>query len=158
MTGRTMLIVLMAGSLLGASLGQTVPGDDDIRIVARLNEAAPRPERPLLLLFFSLGCHVCWEDLFEMKHFIESSHIPVDLVGVSSDPEEELRPFLKKYAFFHPVVSDRARTLYRRFRVRLEPFRVILDGDNVVYVDDTSADFFVRRGQAKRCLLEIASR
>ncbi len=42
--------------------------------------------------------------------------------------------------------------------MRLEPFRIILDGDRVLYRDETAEDFFVRREKAKRCLLEIASR
>lgn len=152
------LIVLMAGCLLKAPAWQTSPGSDGVRIVGTLSEAAPQPERPLLLLFFSLNCHVCWEELFEMRHFIENNGIPVDLVGICSEPADELRPFLKKYAFFYPVVSDRARTLYRRFRVKLEPFRVVLDGERVLYLDDTAEDFYARRDQAKRCLLEMSSR
>ena len=156
---RTILpAILFAGWLLGGQTGPLTPGSDGVRIFSRLSEAVPRQERPLLLVFFSLGCHVCWEDLFEMRHFIEKNHIPVDLVGISSDPEPELRPFLTKYAFFHPVVSDRARSLYRRFGVRLEPFRVILEGDRVVYLDDPAEDFFVRRDEARRCLLGMTSR
>ena len=158
MTRHMALVILMAGILPNARSGQISPGNDSVKIVGTLSEAAPRPERPLLLLFFSLDCHVCWEELFEMRHFVENNHIPVDLVGISAGREDELRAFLKKYAFFYPVVSDRARALYRRFRVRLEPFRVILDGERVLYLDDTAADFFLRRDQAKRCLLEMASR
>jgi peroxiredoxin len=154
----TALIVFSAGCLLNPLPGQIWPKGGEVEIFGTLNEAAPRPDRPLLLVFFSLGCHVCWEELFEMKHFIENGAIPVDLIGISCEPEEELRPFLSKYAFFHPVVSDRAKALYRRFGVRLEPVRVILDGDKVIYKDDTAEDFFVRREKAKRCLLEMASR
>lgn len=154
----TALIILMAGYPLNMPAEQILPGNGSVKIVGTLSEAVPRPERPLLLLFFSLNCHVCWEELFEMRHFIENSHIRVDLVGISCDPVEELRPFLKKYAFFYPVVSDRARVLYRRFRVRLEPFRVILDGERILYLDDMTVDFYARRDQAKRCLLEMTSR
>jgi hypothetical protein len=151
-------IILMAICALDSRSGQLLPKSDDVKIFSSLSEAAPRPERPFLLVFFSLDCHVCWEELFEMKHFIENNAIPIDLVGVTCEPEEELRPFLSKYAFSCPVVSDRAKALYRRFRVRLEPFRVILDGDQVLYKDDTTEDFFIRRNRAKRCLLEMASR
>ncbi|MGB7294780.1 MAG: redoxin domain-containing protein [Candidatus Aminicenantales bacterium] len=158
MMKKAALIVLAAGCLLSSSSGQMIQGSDDVKIFGALSEAAPQPERPLLLLFFSLGCHVCWEELFEMRHFIEENDIPVDLIGISPEPEDELRPFLRKFAFFHPVVSDRAKALYRRFRVRLEPFRVVLDGERILYLDDAAEDFFVRRDKAKRCLLEMASR
>ncbi|MBN2408482.1 MAG: redoxin domain-containing protein [Candidatus Aminicenantes bacterium] len=152
------LLALTAGCLLGLPPGPVIPRSDGVKIFGALSEAVPQPDRPLLLLFFSLACHVCWEELFEMRHFIENNDIPVGLIGVSSEPEEELKPFLRKFAFFHPVVSDRGRALYRRFGVRLEPFRVVLDGDRVLYLDDAAEDFFVRRDRVKRCLLEIASR
>jgi peroxiredoxin len=93
-----------------------------------------------------------------MRYFLEKNSIPVDLVGISSEREEELKPFLSKYAFSYPVVSDRGRTLFKKFKVRLEPFCVILDQGSVLYEDDTSQDFFVRRDEVKRCLTEIASR
>jgi peroxiredoxin len=158
MMKRAVLTILSAGCLLISLFAQMEPKSDGVKIFRSLDQAAPRPERPVLLLFFSLDCHVCWEELFEMKHFIEKNAVPVDLIGVSSVPEEELKPFLSKYAFFRPVVSDRARALYRRFGVRLEPDRVLLQGDRVLYRDDTAKDFFVRRDQAKQCLLEMASR
>ena len=129
-----------------------------VRVFRTLEEAAGRPERPLLLVFFSLECHVCWDELFEMRHFLEKNCIPVDMVGVSSDREEDLTPFLAKYGFFHPVVSDREKTLFRRFKVRQEPFRVVLVRETVVFLDDSSQDFFARRDNVKQCLLEIASR
>jgi hypothetical protein len=152
------MIVFSAGCFLNPLPGQVMPEGGEVVIFGTLEEAVPQPDRPLLLVFFSLGCHVCWEELFEMKHFIENNAIPIDLVGVSCESEEELRPFLSKYAFFFPVVSDRAKALYRRFGVRLEPVRVILDGERVVYKDDTAEDFFVRRERAQRCLLEMTSR
>ena len=152
------VLIVLAACLLNSSLGQLMPNDDNVKIFVTLSEAAPRPERPILLLFFSLACHICWEELFEMKHFIEKNIIPVDLIGISCEPEDELRPFLSKYAFFRPVISDRAKALYRRFGVRLEPYRVVLEGDRILYRDETAEDFFVRRERAKRCLLEIASR
>jgi peroxiredoxin len=158
MKKKAALIVLLTGCLLIPLSARISTEGDDVKIFATLDEAAPLPARPLLLVFFSLECHVCWGELFEMKHFIEKNDIPIDLIGISYEPEAELRPFLSKYAFFCPVVSDRAKALYRRFRVRLEPFRIILNRDRVLYRDDTAEDFFVRRNRAKQCLLEIASR
>jgi len=152
------LSIILSGCLLYPLSAQPGKGGEDVKIFTTLAEAVPRRGRPVLLVFFSLKCHVCWGELFEMKHFIQTNDISIDLIGISCDPAEELRPFLNKYAFTSPVVSDRARAVYRRFRVRLEPFRVILDGDRVIYMDDTAEDFFVRRDRAKKCLLEIASR
>ncbi|MBP1768150.1 MAG: AhpC/TSA family [Candidatus Aminicenantes bacterium] len=152
------LIVLIFGLLMSLQIPAAVEVEKTVRVFRTLEEAAGRPERPLLLVFFSLECHVCWDELFEMRHFLEKNCIPVDMVGVSSDREEDLTPFLAKYGFFHPVVSDREKTLFRRFKVRQEPFRVVLDRETVVFLDDSSQDFFARRDNVKQCLLEIASR
>jgi peroxiredoxin len=133
-------------------------GDDGIKIFASLEEAVRQPARPFLLVFFSLDCHLCWDELIEMRYFLEKNSIPIDLIGVSREPEEELRPFLAKYAFYHPVVSDRQKALFRRFKVRQEPYCVILDRETILYADDTSQDFFVRRDEVKRCLMELGSR
>jgi len=158
MRKKAVLIVLLMGGLMGLSEAATLTKDETVKIFSSLEEAIPCPERPLLLVFFSLGCHPCWDELFEMRYFLEKNSIPVDLVGISREPEEELRPFLGKYAFFYPVVSDRRKTLFRKFKVRLEPFCVILDQGSVLYEDDTNQDLFARRDEVKRCLVEIASR
>ena len=151
-------VVLLLGCLMSPFDAARVTKEETVKIFSSLEEAVPRPVRPLLLVFFSLECHICWDELFEMRYFLEKNSIPVDLVGISREPEEELRPFLSKYAFSYPVVSDRGKTLFRRFKVRLEPFRVILNQGSVLYEDDSSQDFFVRRDRVKRCLVEIASR
>jgi peroxiredoxin len=158
MRNKALSIVLLLGCLMSLPGAATVTKEETVKIFSSLEEAVPRPARPLLLVFFSLECHLCWDELFEMRYFLEKNSIPVDLVGISREPEEELRPFLSKYAFSYPVVSDRGKTLFRKFRVRLEPFCVILNQGSVLYEDDTSQDFFVRRDEVKRCLVEIASR
>lgn len=152
-------VVLLLGCLMNYLSAAKMTEDDTVKIFDSLEEAVPRPVRPLLLVFFSLDCHLCWDELFEMRYFLEKNSIPVDLVGISREREAELRPFLSKYGFFCPVVSDAKKTLFKKFRVRLEPFRVILDNQgSVLYEEDTSRDFFVRRDEVKRCLIEISSR
>ena len=158
MRKKAVAVVLLLGGLMASSGAAMLTKDETVKIFSSLEDAIPRPERPLLLVFFSLDCHRCWDELFEMRYFLEKNSIPVDLVGISREPEEELRPFLTKYAFSHPVVSDRRKALFKYFKVRLEPFCVILNRGCVLYEDDTSRDFFVRRDEVKRCLLEIASR
>jgi len=151
-------VVLLTGCLASLPEPATRANDNAVKIFHSLEEAVPQPARPLLLIFFSLDCHVCWEELFEMRHFLKKCSIPVDLVGICREPEEELRPFLSKFAFFDPVVSDRKKALFRKFRVRLEPFRVILAPDlSILYEDDTLKEFYLRRDEVKRWLLAIAS-
>jgi len=158
MIKRILSAVLLAGCLLSLASATGAQEKETVRIFQSLEEAVPGPGRPLLLVFFSLGCHVCWEELFEMRYFLEKNSIPVDLVGICREQEGELGPFLSKYKFSYPVVSDREKTLFRRFQVRLEPFCVILEKGVVLYEDDRNRDLFARRDEVKRCLLEIASR
>jgi hypothetical protein len=127
-------------------------------IYSSLEEAVANPEQPVLLVFFSLSCHVCWDELFEMKEFIEKYSIPVGIVGIARETPEELRAFVARYSFGHPVVCDRRKELYRRFKVKLEPYRVILEKNRVIYEDDCDLDFFTRRERTKQCLLAIASK
>lgn len=138
--------------------GQAVEPGRKVRVVSSLGEAVHRPEAPLLLVFFSLECPVCWAELFEMKYFVEKNNIPVELVGICRESNDDLEPFLAKYSFYYPVVSDRHKELYRRFKVGLEPHRVVLENNRVLFQDDVSEDFVIRREKIVRCLIEIASR
>jgi peroxiredoxin len=158
MIKKAVAIPLLIGSLTALSGTAVLARDEEVKVYSSLEEAIPCPERPVLLVFFSLECHRCWDELFEMRYFLEKNDIPVDMVGIAREPEEELRPFLAKYTFSYPVVCDRRKTLFKMFHVRLEPFCVVLDKGSVLYEDDESQDFFVRRDEVKRCLLEIAFR
>jgi peroxiredoxin len=153
-------VVLALVSILISCLDAAQParGAEDPLIVSSLAEAAPDQQRPIVLVFFSLDCHVCWEELFEMRYFVQKNSIPIDLIGVTTDKRGELEPFLRKYSFFHPVVSDRRRELYRRFQVRLEPATVIIQNDRILYRDGPVDDYFNRREKARKCLLEIAAK
>ncbi len=123
-----------------------------------LDEALPETSEPVLLVFFSLTCHICWDELIEMKEFIEKCHIPVQLIGISLDAPDELRAFSFRYSFYYPIIHDKNKELYRRFQVKLEPYRVILDNDRLIYADDYSIGFNIRREKVKQCLLAIASK
>lgn len=128
-------------------------------IYSSLEEIAGYGERPLVLVFISLTCHVCWEELFEMKDFIEKMALPVHLVGVSAESRERLESFVRRYSFSYPVIEDRNKTLFRRFRVRLEPFVVILDSrGEIFHLDDPVLDFEVRRELNKKKILELVER
>ena len=131
---------------------------DEVRIVASLEEAAGRLPGPAVLVFFSLDCPVCWEEIFEVRYVIEKNNVPVALIGISADSRRDLEPFLARHAFFYPVVSDQGRELFRRFKVRLEPFVVVLEGARVIHRDNTSEAMDLRREKLTRCLLEISAK
>jgi len=131
---------------------------DEVTIVGSLEEAAGRRPGPAVLVFFSLDCPVCWEEIFEVRYVIEKNNIPVALIGISADSLGDLEPFLARHAFFYPVVSDQGRELFRRFKVKLEPFVVVLEGGRVIHRDNTSEAMDVRREKLTQCLLEISAK
>ncbi len=140
-----------------------IPGDywnpeKQTQVFFSLEEAVSGSGEPQLLVFFSLACPVCWEELFEMKEFIEKFSIPVGIVGISRESPDELRAFAARYSFPYPIVYDEHKKLYRRFKVKLEPYRILLEKEQILYQDDLDENFQQRRDRIKRCLLEIASR
>ncbi len=153
-----LLYVIMLNSSQAAPPNPIPMFGEEVRIVASLEEAAVAPHSPAVLVFFSLDCPVCWEELFEVRYMIEKNSIPIALVGISADSREDLEPFLGKHAFFHPVVCDRGRELFRKFKVKLEPLTVVIDGGRVIHRDNTAEAMDIRREKLKRCLLEITSK
>jgi hypothetical protein len=151
------LMIMWLSSIFGAA-DQIADPDRNVRVVSSLAEAVCRPDGPLLLVFFSLECPVCWAELFEMKYFVEKNSIPIELIGICQESRDELEPFLAKYSFFYPVVSDRRKEVYRRFKVKLEPHCVILENGCVIFEDNAAEDLLLRREKAYQCLLGIASR
>jgi peroxiredoxin len=129
-----------------------------VKIYSSLEEVPAATTESVLLIFFSLVCHVCWDELFEMKEFVEKFSLPVLLIGVSADEPDELKSFASRYSLDSPIIYDGNKLLYRRFKVRMEPYRVILVKNQPVYADDYSLDYLMRRDRAKQCLLQIASR
>ncbi len=127
------------------------------RIYSSLEEAIGNSSQPVVLIFFSLACYVCWDELFEMKEFIEKFSLPVLLVGVSTDESEELKAFAARYSFQYPIVRDEEKKLYREYQVRLEPDRLILVRNQAVYRDDSLLDYSLRREKAKNFLFGLIS-
>lgn len=129
-----------------------------MKIFSSFSEAVPEKNGVFLLIFFSTDCAVCWDDLFEMKYFVEKNNLPVQIVGISRDSRKELERFLDKYSFNYSVVWDRKGELYNRFNVDLEPLKVILVNNKIMYKDDYYKNFSIRRKKIKECLLKIGSK
>jgi len=143
----------LAAAVLAASAGPA-----EIRICAGLDEAAPPGTGPVLLVFFSAECSVCYDDLFEARYLVDKGRWPVAVVGVSAGPREELARFLEKHAWTLPVILDRRKALARRFRVDAVPFKALLLGSETIYRDDPYIGLEDRRKELKRCLTRHFSR
>jgi hypothetical protein len=128
------------------------------RVVATLAEALPQPGTTALLVFFTVDCPSCFGELFEARYILEKGGWPVEVVGVSSAPRDVLEAFLEKYAWSRPVVSDRHKALFRKYRVDMVPHAVLARGDAILYEDDPYADRARRREDLKKCLEKFFSR
>ncbi len=128
------------------------------RVCAGLDEAAPPGTGPVLLVFFSTDCLVCYDDLFESRYLVDKGGWPVSVVGVSSGPRKDLERFLEKHAWRLPVVHDRGKALFRRFKVDAPPHKVLLAAGGAVYQDDPRIAVEDRRKELERCLTRLFSR
>jgi hypothetical protein len=147
------------GLLLAAAVFSGARRDKaEVRICPTLDEAVPPPQGMVLLVFFSTECVSCYDDLFEARYLVEKGGWPVTVVGVFSGLHSDLRSFLEKYAWTLPVVLDRRRVLFKRFKVDAVPYKALLAAGEAVYRDDPYKDFGRRRKELQKCLLRIFSR
>lgn len=123
--------------------------------VFSLEEADLNPQEPLLLIFFNVSCHVCWDELFTWRDFILTKEIRVQLVGITREPEEAVAAFLRKYPVSQPIVIDREGLLFRRYKVAMEPFCLLVRGEKIIYKDNLMEPPERRREKLAQCLLGI---
>ena len=149
---------LTAAALAASGFPGPAAGPSPARICATLDEAAPPGTGAVLLVFFSIECPVCYEELFESRYLVDRGGWPVTVVGVALALHDDLRTFLDKHAWTAPVVLDRRKTLFRRFDVDAVPFRTLLLGTEAVYRDDPYLGPDARREELVRCLNKRFSR
>jgi hypothetical protein len=149
---------ITAAALVAAGLSGPADRPADVRICASLDEAVPPGSGPVLLVFFSIECPVCYQELFESRYLIDRGRWPVAVVGVSLGLRDDLQAFLEKYAWTAPVVLDRRKVLFRRFKVDAVPDRALLVGTEAVYRDDPYLGAEARREELEKCLIRLFSR
>ncbi len=152
-----LLALALAASLAGAAAGADRERAG-VRICASLEEAAPAGSGPVLLVFFSTDCPACYDDLFEARYLVDRGGFAVAVVGVFSGLREDLRVFLEKYGWGLPVVLDRRKVLFRKFKVDAVPYKALLLGAEAAYRDDPRRDLAGRREELERCLTRLFSR
>lgn len=152
------LSLFAAAALVASGVSGAAGGPVEVRICADLAEAAPPGTGPVLLVFFSVECPVCYEELLEARYLLDQGGWPVTIVGVSIALREDLEAFLAKHAWTAPVVLDRRRTLFRKFAVDAVPSKVLLVGKEAVYRDDPYLGPEARRKELLRCLNRHFSR
>jgi len=152
------LRLVAAAALLAGGLPGAAEAPSGVRICQTLAEAAPAGTGAVLLVFFSIECPVCYEELFEARYFMGKGGWPVEVVGVSIALREDLEAFLDKHGWTAPVVLDRRRTLFRKYNVDAVPCKVLLLGTEPVYRDDPYLGPEARREELTRCLNRHFSR
>jgi len=149
--GLVIVVIGFSAQRKGIILKEKYP----IKLMLTFEEAIPDPKQPVLLVFFSTVCPTCWNELFEAKYLIESNGFPVQLVGVSVEKPEYLKPFLEKYSFPYPVISDRHREVYRRFNVQHDTYKILLQGNKVLYREDVLQDTKTQRKMLEQCIFKV---
>jgi len=149
---------LTAAALVAAGLTGPEVKAVDVRICASLDEAAPPGTGPVLLVFFSIECPVCYQELFEARYLVDRGRWPVAVIGVSLALRDDLQAFLEKYAWTSPVVLDRRKALFRKFKVDAVPYKALLVGTEAVYRDDPYLGSDARREELTKCLTRLFSR
>jgi hypothetical protein len=147
-----------AAALVAAGLTGGTGRPAEVRICSTLEEAAPAGSGPVLLVFFSIECPVCYEELFEARYLLDRGRWPVPVVGVSLALRDDLEAFLDKHAWTQPVVLDRRKVLFRRFRIQAVPFKILIVGTEAVYRDDPYLGPDARREELVQCLTRLFSR
>ncbi len=150
--------IFTAAALIAAGLTGAAGAPVDVRICSSLEEAAPAGSGPVLLVFFSEECSVCYEELFESRYLIDKGRWPVAVVGVALALRDDLEAFLEKHAWTSPVVLDRRKVLFRKFNVDAVPFKALVVGSETVYRDDPYIGSHARWGELKKCLTQHFSR
>jgi len=130
----------------------------DIPIFASMDEVKNKKEGPYLLVFFSTSCQICWNDLIEMKYFIDKNKVNIKIIGISRDSREKLIPFIEKYSISCSIVNDRKGKLYNEYEVDLEPFKLIIIDNRVFYRDSYYESLQIRENKIKKVLLKLESK
>jgi len=147
--------IFTAAALIAAGLTGGAGAAVDVRICSSLEEAAPAGSGPVLLVFFSTECSVCYEELFESRYLLDKGRWPVAVVGVTLGLRDDLEVFLEKHAWTSPVVLDRRKVLFRKFKVDAVPFRALLVGTEEVYRDDPYLGPRSRGEELTKCLTRL---
>lgn len=147
--------IFTAAALFVAGLAGAAGKPVEVRICSTLDEAAPPGSGHVLLVFFATECPVCYDDLFESRYLIDKGGWPVAVVGVTIGLRDDLQVFLEKHAWTAPVVLDRRKALFRRFRVDAVPYKVLAIGSEAVYRDDPYHGPETRRQELVKCLTRI---
>jgi len=144
-----------AAALIAAGLTGAAGAAVDVRICSSLEEASPPGSGPVLLVFFSTECSVCYEELFESRYLLDKGRWPVAVVGVTLGLRDDLEVFLEKHAWTSPVVLDRRKVLFRKLKVDAVPFRALLVGTEEVYRDDPYLGPRARGEELTKCLTRL---
>jgi len=155
MIGRSVLPFWILALSLGLQIGSAPAESRKPIIFTSLDEVLSQDERPVLVVFFSTSCATCWDDLLEMRLFLQERGLAVRLVGITGDRREEVERFCRKYSFFEPIVLDQRRKIFKAYQVDLVPFKMILLRRKIVYKDDYYREFGLRHEEVKRCLAAI---
>ena len=128
-------------------------------VLSSLEEVLPRDGTPALIVFFSVSCPSCFDDLLEMIHFVKKNGLPVRSSASAGTRMLTSRAFMEKYSVGCSVVRDnrgKAPQTIRRGPRALQDRPAAATA--VLYRDDDYLEFSERRRRAGQCLIDLAGR
>lgn len=155
---RKKLAIFVLQVVMAFLVAEAFPARQNTSIYSELEELSSQQSSLIILVFFTTECPACFEPLFEVRRLVEKNGWPVTVAGVTNSSREILEDFIKKNGWSWPVIMDRKKILFKKFKVDLVPYRVVLSGGRIVYLDDYYKDIHVRNEEFNRCLSLLFSR
>ncbi len=127
-------------------------------VLSSLAEARKDGRGLAVVVFFSVDCAACFEELFELRGMIEKLAGPMELIGVTRGDRAGLEEFMDRYRVDIPLVLDKRKELFKKYKVTFVPYKLILAGDDVIYRDDGLVRREVQYEELRKCLTSVSSR
>lgn len=112
-------------------------------------------EKPILLIFFSMDCSVCFKQLLTANLHFDKFSNKIDIYGITRDDPESLKQFRVKYNIKFPLVYDKFAKFHKKFKINNVPMRVLIKEKKIIYKDDPNINFSDRDSEFNKMIKEL---
>jgi peroxiredoxin len=82
----------------------------------------------VLLIFFSITCESCVKSIDSWKKLYEECGAQgIKVIGISGDPVERTKQFVKEHGLSFPIVADATHKIIWAYRVKFVPLVVLIN-------------------------------
>lgn len=112
-------------------------------------------KKPLLIIFFSVDCRMCYEPIVKANLFYDKIINKMEILGVSRDEMERIKYFRVKYDIKFPLIYDKFAKYHKKFQVKVIPQRVLIKENRIIYKDDPYKNFSERDIEFNKILKKL---